>query len=145
MRLALKCGNLNFIQRRSEWSTGIFVSNIFADHDSFIIHLFCSVYSNLGLGFASGCIIIIAEIIYARLTRPGRNLQCRCGTSLFLLTLSDILTTVTVLMIQAYHYPLYYLIQKIQYYNPKVDYQFATGRYESKTSSIFAMGKYLDR
>ena len=67
------------------------------------------------------------------------------GTTLFLLILSAILTTVTVLMIKAYHYPLYYLIQEVQYYNPKVDYQFATGRYESKTSSIFAMGKYLDR
>ena len=84
-------------------------------------------YSNLGLGFASGCIIIIAEIIYAKLTRPGRNDQGG-GTILLLLILSAILTTVTVLMINAYHYPLYYLIQKIQYYNPKVDYQFATGR-----------------
>ena len=105
-------------------------------------------YSNLGLGFASGCIVIIAEIIYARLTRQGRNLQCRCGTSLFLLTLSAILTAVTVLMIQAYHYPLYYLIQKIQYYNPKVDYQFATGRYErfqSHSSSLCEWGSNQKR
>ena len=100
---------------------------------------FLSVYTNLGLGFASGCIIIIAEIIYARLTRPGRNLQGG-GTILLLLTLSAILTTVTVLMIKAYHYPLYYLIQKVQYYNPIVDYKFKTGRYErfqSNSSSLY--------
>ena len=84
-------------------------------------------YSNLGLGFASGCIIIIAEIIYAKLTRPGRNLQGG-GTILLLLTLSAFLTTVTVIMIKAYHYPLYYLIQEIQYYNPVVDYQFKSGK-----------------
>ena len=124
-RLASQSGSGSTTQSSSGWSTGTFVSIILAWYDSF--NYFSSVYSNLGFGFASGCIIIIAEIIYARLTRPGRNLQCRCGTSLFLLTLSAILTTVTVLMIQAYHYPLYYLIQKIQYYNPKVDYQFATG------------------
>ena len=142
-RSTSQSGSGSTTQSSSGWSTGIFVSKILAWYDSF--NYFCSVYSNLGLGFASGCFIIIAEIIFAKLKRSRRNLQCRCGTSLFLLTLSAILTTVTVLMIQAYHYPLYYLIQKIQYYNPKVDYQFATGRYESKTSSIFAMGKYLDR
>ena len=90
------------------------------------INFFFLVYSNLGLGFASGCIIIIAEIIYANLKRSRRSVQGG-GTILLLLILSAILTTVTVLMIEAYYYPLYYLIQKIQYYNPKVDYQFATG------------------
>ena len=100
-------------------------------------------YSNLGFGFASGCIIIIAEIIYAKLTRKRRNLKGGgVGTTLFLLILSAILTTVTVLMIKAYHYPLYYLIQEVQYYNPIVEYQFKTGRYEryhshSSTSLYF--------
>ena len=69
-------------------------------------------FSNLGLGFASGCIIIIAEIIYAKLTRPGRNFQ-NGGTILLLLTLSAILTTVTVTMIIQYY--------NNQYYNPIVD------------------------
>ena len=86
------------------------------------------VYSNLGLGFASGCIIIVVEIIHAKLTKRLKKLKS--ATILVLLTLSAILTTVTVLMINAYHYPLYYLIQKVQYYNPIVDYQFTTGRYE---------------
>ena len=55
-----------------------------------------------------------------------------CGTILLLLTLSAILTAVTVLMIKAYHYPLYYLIQEVQYYNPIVDYQFKTGKVDMK-------------
>ena len=84
------------------------------------------VYSNLGLGFASGCIIIVVEIIHAKLTKRLKKLKS--ATILVLLTLSAILTTVTVLMINAYHYPLYYLIQKVQYYNPIVEYQFKTGR-----------------
>ena len=62
------------------------------------------VYSNLGLGFASGCIIIIAEIIYAKMTMP-RNLQTGCGTILLLLTLSAVLTTVTSWMITEYYDP----------------------------------------
>ena len=62
-------------------------------------------YSNLGLGFASGCIIIIAEIIYARVTMP-RYRQSGCGTILLLLTLSTILTIVTVTMINTYYYPI---------------------------------------
>ena len=62
------------------------------------------VYSNLGLGFASGCIIIIAEIIYAKLTMP-RTLQSGCGTILLLLTSSVILTTVTSWMITEYYDP----------------------------------------
>ena len=68
------------------------------------INFFFLVYSNLGLGFASGCIIIIVEIIYAKLTL-ARNLQSGCGTILLLLTLSAILTTVTVNMIRTYYHP----------------------------------------
>ena len=68
------------------------------------LHLFSSVYSNLGFGFAFGCVIIIAEIIYAKLTRP-RSLQSGCCTSLLLLTLSAILTTVTSWMIAEYYDP----------------------------------------
>ena len=119
-------GSGSTTQSSSEWSIGTFVSKIVAWYDS--LKYFCLVYSNLGLGFASGCIIIIVEIIYVKLTRSRRNLQCRCGTILFLLTLSAILTTFTVLMIKAYHYPLYYLIQEIQYYNPIVDYQLKSGK-----------------
>ena len=126
-RLTLQCGSGSTTQSSSGWSIGTFVSKILAWYDS--LNDFCSVYSNLGLGFASGCIIIIVEIIYAKLKRSSRNLQGG-GIILLLMTLSAILTTVTVLMIKAYHYPLYYLIQKVQYYNPIVDYQFKTGRYE---------------
>ena len=68
------------------------------------INLFFLVYSNLGLGFASGCIIIIVEIIYAKLTL-ARNLQSGCGTILLLLILSAILTTVTSWMINEYYDP----------------------------------------
>ena len=98
-------------------SIGTFVSKILASHDS--LKYFCSVYSNLGLGFASGFLIIVAEIIFAKLTRPRfRFITTGCGAILLLLTLSAILTTVTVLM----------MIQEIQNYNPTVDYQFKTGK-----------------
>ena len=85
-------------------------------------------FSNLGLGFASGCIIIIAEIIYAKLTRPGRNFQ-NGGTILLLLTLSAILTTVTVMMIIQYY--------NNQYYNPIVDIR--TGRFQdfNKINTVY--------
>ena len=110
-----------------------------------LITLNCSVYSNLGFGFASGCLIIIAEIIYAKLTRP-RNLKSVYWTTLFLLTLSGIylfiylsilylfiylpaiLTAGTVKMIQTYYDPIYYNIQKIQYYNPVVNFKFEKGK-----------------
>ena len=61
-------------------------------------------YSNLGLGFAFGCVIIIAEIIYAKLTL-ARSLQSGYGTALLLLTLSAVLTTVTSWMIVEYYDP----------------------------------------
>ena len=88
---------------------------------------FFSVYANLGFGLAAGCVIITAEIIYAKLTMPG-NLQSGCGTILLLLIISAILTAVTLIVIQTYHYPSHYLIQKILYYNPIVVYQFKTGK-----------------
>ena len=65
---------------------------------------FFLVYSNLGLGFAFGCVIIIAEIVYAKLTL-ARSLQSGCGTALLLLTLSVVLTTVTSWMIAEYYDP----------------------------------------
>ena len=65
---------------------------------------FCPVYSNLGFGFAFGCLIIIGEIIYANLMIP-RNFKSECGTIILLLTLSAILTTVTVTMIRTYYHP----------------------------------------
>ena len=102
LRLASLSGSGNTFQRRPRWSTGTFVSNYLPGHDS--LHFFFLVYSNLGLGFASGCIIIIAEIIYAKLTL-ARNLQSGCGTILLLLTLSVILTTVTSWMITEYYDP----------------------------------------
>ena len=138
MRLVSQCGNMNFSQRSNRWSNGIFVSNTLTRHDTF--NFFCSVYSNLGLGFASGCIIIIAEIIYSKLTNPRRMLRSGCGTILLLLILSAILTTATVLMIKAYFYPLYFINQNIQYYNPIVDYHFKKGTYErfnSLSSSLY--------
>ena len=49
------------------------------------------------------CVIIIAEIIYAKLTR---KLQSGCGTILLLLILSAILTTVTIWMIAEYYDPV---------------------------------------
>ena len=61
-------------------------------------------YSNLGLGFASGCFIIITEIIYAKITR-SRNLQTGYGTILLLLTISAILAISTVTMIETYYDP----------------------------------------
>ena len=59
-------------------------------------------YSNLGLGFASGFLIIITEIIYAKMTR-SRNLQTGFGTILLLLTISAILAISTVTMIETYY------------------------------------------
>ena len=67
-------------------------------HNSF----FFSVYANLGFGLAAGCVIIIAEIIYAKLTMPG-NLQSGCGTILLLLILSGSLAAVTSWMIIEYY------------------------------------------
>ena len=69
------------------------------------LHLFCSVYSNLGFGFAFGCIIIIVELIYAKLTMP-RNHKSGCGTILLLLILSATLTSVTIWMIAEYYDPV---------------------------------------
>ena len=153
MRLASQCGSGSTTQSSSGWNIGTFVSKILACYDS--LNNFFSVFSNLGLGFASGCIIIIAEIIYAKLTRPGRNFQ-NGGTILLLLTLSAILTTVTVTMIIQYY--------NNQYYNPIVDIKgrfqdlnpiiiefifFAIGGHfriwvwpSSNSNSIFAMKKY---
>ena len=59
-------------------------------------------YSNLGFGFAFGCIVIIAEIIYGKANMP-RNPQSGCGTILLLLIFSAILTTVTIWMIAEYY------------------------------------------
>ena len=70
------------------------------------LHLFCSVYSNLGFGFAFGCIIIIAEIINAMMTKPRSLIKSGCGTIILLLTLSAILTTVTSWMIAEYYDPV---------------------------------------
>ena len=137
MRFSSQCGSGSTTQSSSGWNIGTFVSEILAWYDS--LNNFFSVFSNLGLGFASGCIIIIAEIIYAKLTRPGRNFQ-NGGTILLLLILSAILTTATVLMIKAYFYPLYFINQNIQYYNPIVDYHFKKGTYErfnSLSSSLY--------
>ena len=58
-------------------------------------------YSNLGVGFAFGCIVIIAEIIYGK-----AKLQSGCGTVLLLLILSATLTTVTIWMIAEYYDPV---------------------------------------
>ena len=102
-RLTSKCGSGSTIQSSSEWSIGTFVSKILAWYYS--LNYFRSVYSNLGLGFAFGCLIIIAEIIYAKFTKP-RNFKSGCGTILFLLTFSVILTIVTVIMIQTYYNPI---------------------------------------
>ena len=73
-------------------------------HD-LLLHLIFIVYADLGFGFASGCLIIIAEIIYMRLTRPGR-LKSGCGTILLLLTLSAILTAITAWMVDEYDEPV---------------------------------------
>ena len=81
------------------------MSSIFAEHDYDSLHLYCSVYSNLGFGFAIGCIVIIAEIIYGKLTMP-RNLKSGCGTMLLLLILSATLTTVTIWTIAEYYDPV---------------------------------------
>ena len=59
-------------------------------------------YSNLGVGFAFGCIVIIAEIIYGKANMP-RNPHSGCGTILLLLIFSAILTTVTIWMIAEYY------------------------------------------
>ena len=66
-------------------------------------------YSVLGFGFAFGGLMIIVEIIFAKLTR--RKSQ-RSGSSLFtillLLTLSAALVAVTIKMIDTYFYPKTY-------------------------------------
>ena len=69
-------------------------------------------FSNLGLGFASGCLMIIVEIIYAKLIIPKK---CKI---LFLLILSATLASVTGWMINKY------------YDNPKAYYQFKKGKIE---------------
>ena len=60
----------------------------------------------LGFGFAFGGLMIIVEIIFAKLT--GRKAQ-RSGSSLFtvllVLTLSSSLTAVTIWMINTYYDP----------------------------------------
>ena len=98
------------------------------------------VYTNLGLGFASGCIIVVAEIIYAKLTRP-RNIKSRCCTILLLLIFSAVLTAVTVTMIQSFYYPMYYIIQEVLYHSPTETYQGKTGE-EASTGfhSLFKIG-----
>ena len=97
------------------------------------------VYTNLGFGFASGCIIVVAEIIYAKLTRP-RNIKSRCCTILLLLFFSAILTTVTVTMIQAFYYPMYYIIQEVLYHSPTENYQGKTGEASSGFHSLCKLG-----
>ena len=70
--------------------------------------LFYSVFSSLGFGYASGGLIIIAEIIYAKLTRSTSQ---KTGSSLaivlLLLSLSATLVAVTILMINTFYDPQY--------------------------------------
>ena len=82
---------------------------------------FLPVYTNLGLGFASGCLIIIAEIIYARLIIPKK---CKI---LLLLALSATLASVTGWMINKY------------YDNPKAYYQFRKGKIETVIGFIYIL------
>ena len=96
-------------------------------------------YSNLGVGFAFGCIVIIAEIIYGKANMP-RNPQSGCGTILLLLIFSAILTTVTVTMIQAFYYPMYYIIQEVLYHSPTENYQGKTGETSSGFHSLCKLG-----
>ena len=70
-----------------------------------LLVLFLTVYADLGFGFATGCLIIIAEIIYRKLTRPGR-LNSGCGTILLLLLLSAILIAVTAWNVDKYYAPV---------------------------------------
>ena len=62
-------------------------------------------YTNLGFGFAIGCIIIVAEIIYAKMTLSGRTLVFGWGTILLLLAMSAGLSVGTWTMIQTFYYP----------------------------------------
>ena len=79
------------------------MSNIVSRHE--LLYFCLIVYADLGFGFATGCLIIIVEIIYRKLTRPGR-LNSGCGTILLLLTLSAILTAVTAWMVDEYDEPV---------------------------------------
>ena len=75
---------------------------------NFIDIRFFLVYSVLGFGFVAGGLIIIGEIIFAKLLK--RNSQ-RSGHSrgigaiLLLLALSATLAAVTIWMINTYYYP----------------------------------------
>ena len=79
------------------------MSNIVSRHE--LLHFCLIVYADLGFGFATGCLIIIAEIIYMRLTRPGR-LNSGCGTILLLLLLSASLVAVTAWNVDKYYAPV---------------------------------------
>ena len=61
-------------------------------------------YSVLGFGFALGGVLIIAEIIVAKLMRSQRAGSSLC-TILLLLTISSTLTAVTIKMIDRFYDP----------------------------------------
>ena len=101
MKLDLSFGSGNTTPSKSAWNIGISVRKNLKIYS--ISNICCNfsilVYSVLGFGFASAGLMIIVEIIFAKLNR--RNTQ-RTGSSLatilFLLILSASLTAATIWM-----------------------------------------------
>ena len=104
---SLGSGSMKWIL--SGWSIGISVrDNSRKVYTKKFLKISILVYSVLGFGFASGGVMIIIEIIFAKLTkinnqRSGSSLGI--GTILLLLTLSATLAAVTIWMIYTFYDP----------------------------------------